>query len=121
STSARKLGELVTGAVLVRETMAPDYRLQALLRSRDNRFRLVADSHPDGGSRALLTRASRDPDAARQDPAGDTADYSFEGGTLEVVRTLYNGELHRGVVAVEAGGMSKALMSYLQGSEQVAS
>jgi molecular chaperone Hsp33 len=47
---------------------------------------------------------------------------SMEGGTLEVVRTLYNGELHRGVVSVPIGGsMSEALMSYLQGSEQVAS
>ncbi|HTU63047.1 MAG TPA: Hsp33 family molecular chaperone HslO, partial [Polyangiales bacterium] len=43
---AQFLGELITGAVMVRETMAPDYRLQALLRSHDNRHRLVADTHP---------------------------------------------------------------------------
>jgi molecular chaperone Hsp33 len=29
------LAELVTGAILVRETMAPDHRLQAILRSAD--------------------------------------------------------------------------------------
>ncbi|MET0388545.1 MAG: Hsp33 family molecular chaperone HslO [Polyangiales bacterium] len=112
-TTAQHIGELMTGAVLVRETMAPDYRLQALLRSRDNDFRLVADSHPDGGSRGLLTRASS---------AKEHAQLSLEGGTLEIVRTLYSGELHRGVVEVPTGGtMSQTLMSYLQDSEQVAS
>lgn len=104
------LGELATGAILVRETMAPDYRLQALLGSADKRSRLVADSHPDGGTRGLVTRGDR------------TQDVSIEGGTLEIVRTLYSGDLHRGVVAVpDGGGMSEALMSYLQSSEQVAS
>jgi molecular chaperone Hsp33 len=110
-TSGQRLGELLTGAVLVRETMAPDYRLQMLLRSADNQTRLVADSHPDGGSRGLMTRA----------PTAH-GEVSVAGGTLEVVRTLFSGELHRGVVGVPPdGGMSAALMSYLQTSEQVAS
>jgi molecular chaperone Hsp33 len=110
--NARRLGELITGAVLVRETMAPDYRLQALLRSRDNRYRLVADSHPDGGSRGLLTQVDKT----------QHAHFALEGSTLEIVRTLYSGDLHRGVVEVPAGGnMSEALMTYLQTSEQVAS
>jgi molecular chaperone Hsp33 len=108
---AQRLGELVTSAVLVRETMAPDYRLQALLRGADNRMRMVADSHPDGGSRGLV---------AKTEAAG--GDVSLEGGTLEVVRTLYSGELHRGVVSLPpSGAMSEAVMSYLQSSEQVAS
>jgi molecular chaperone Hsp33 len=107
---AQFLGELITGAVMVRETMAPDYRLQALLRSHDNQHRLVADSHPDGGSRGLITGGS---------PKGG---FAMRGSSLEIVRTLYSGELHRGVVEVpEGGGMSEALMSYLQSSEQVAS
>jgi len=132
---AQKLGELVTGAVLVRETMAPDYRLQALLRSHDNRYRLVADSHPDGGSRGLVTRVGANAQAsapgAQESPgtqsASDTAqtgvsDFSLKGGTLEIVRTLFSGELHRGVVEVtEDESMSHALMNYLQSSEQVAS
>jgi molecular chaperone Hsp33 len=108
--SAALLGELVTGAILVRETMAPDYRLQALLRSRDNASRLVADSHPDGGTRGLISGAT-----AREA-------FALDGGTLEIVRTLYNGDVHRGVVEVPGGkGMSDALMTYLQSSEQVAS
>jgi molecular chaperone Hsp33 len=112
--NAQRLGELVTGAVLVRETMAPDYRLQALLRSEDNRTRIVADSHPDGGSRGLITYAGEPQDAR--------APFSMAGSTLEIVRTLYNGDLHRGVIETPAsGGMSAALMTYLQSSEQVAS
>ena len=110
--NAKRLGELITGAVLVRETMAPDYRLQALLRSPDNRYRLVADSHPDGGSRGLLTQLDKESNAR----------FALQGSTLEIVRTLYSGELHRGVVEVpQGGGMSEALMTYLQASEQVAS
>ncbi|HKP55745.1 MAG TPA: Hsp33 family molecular chaperone HslO [Polyangiales bacterium] len=104
------LGELATGAVLVRETMAPDYRLQALMRVADSRTRLVADSHPDGGTRGLVSGHE----------ANQTL--SLAGGTLEIVRTLFSGDLHRGVVEVpEGGGMSEALMAYLQTSEQVAS
>jgi molecular chaperone Hsp33 len=112
--NAQRLGELVTGAVLVRETMAPDYRLQALLRSEDNRMRVVADSHPDGGSRGLITFAG--------EPSSRNTPFAMAGATLEIVRTLYNGDLHRGVIAVpDGGGMSEALMTYLQSSEQVAS
>jgi molecular chaperone Hsp33 len=107
---AEHLGELATGAVLVRETMAPDYRLQALLRTPNKRTRLVADSHPDGGTRGLVSRADGD------------QQLSLDGGMLEIVRTLFSGELHRGVVEVpQGGGMSEALMAYLQTSEQVAS
>jgi molecular chaperone Hsp33 len=107
----QRLGELATGAILVRETMAPDYRLQALWRSADHKTQLVADSHPDGGTRGLVTH-----------PTADRAPSSSTGGTIEIVRTLFTGDLHRGVVEVpDGGGMSEALMSYLQSSEQVAS
>jgi molecular chaperone Hsp33 len=104
------LGELITGAVLVRETMAPTHRVQALLRSQDARGRLVADAHPDGGSRGLATRS------------GGLAQIDPSQGTLEVLRTLYNGELHRGVVHIpERGTISQGLMAYMASSEQVAS
>jgi molecular chaperone Hsp33 len=101
--------ELITGTVLVRETMAPNHRVQALLRSSDNRSRLVADAHPDGGSRGLVTQA---PGLTEIDPSD---------GSLEVLRTLNSGELHRGVVAIPHDGtVSQALMSYMASSEQVA-
>jgi molecular chaperone Hsp33 len=108
--NAKHLGELTIAAVLVRETMAPTHRLQILLRSGDGQGRFVADSHPDGGSRGLLAAADKQQDV------------SVDSGTLEVVRTLFTGDLHRGVVEVPAsGGISAALMAYLQDSEQVAS
>ncbi len=107
---AVQLADVVTGTILLRETMAPTHRVQALLRSADGACLWVGDSDPDGGARGLLTR--KDKNAAG----------SLKGGTLEVVRTLHNGELHRGVVAVPAGSsVSQALMVYLQESEQVVS
>jgi molecular chaperone Hsp33 len=108
--NGRYLGELLTGAVLVRETMAPTHRVQGFFRTRDKRGQLIADAHPDGGNRALL---------ARQEGVTEIA---LEGGTLEMMRTLYTGELHRGVVPIpNSGGLSAALMAYMADSEQVAS
>ncbi|MGD8858992.1 MAG: Hsp33 family molecular chaperone HslO [Myxococcales bacterium] len=108
--NGRRLGELITGALLVRETMAPKHRVQAIFQSRDKRGRLVADARPDGTNRGLLTRA------------GGLRTIDLEGGALEMMRTLWMGELHRGVVEVPpGGGMSQALMAYMASSEQVAS
>jgi molecular chaperone Hsp33 len=108
--SGRHLGELLVGAVLVRETMAPSHRVQGVFKTADGRGRLVADAHPDGGSRGLLTRKE------------NLAEISLEGGTLEMMRTLYNGEVHRGLVRIpEHGGMSQGLMAYMAASEQVVS
>ncbi len=108
--TGRLLGELMTGAALVRETMAPTHRVQALLRSSDARGRLVADAHPDGSNRGLVTRS------------GGLLQIDARLGTLEVLRTLYNGELHRGVVRLsDAGTISEGLMAYMASSEQVAS
>jgi molecular chaperone Hsp33 len=108
--NGRFLAELLTGAVLVRETMAPTHRVQAFFRTNDRRGQLIADAHPDGGNRALI---------ARRDGLTEVA---LANGTLEMMRTLYTGELHRGVVTVPRdGGLSSALMAYMAESEQVAS
>jgi molecular chaperone Hsp33 len=108
--SGSYLGELLTGAVLVRETMAPRHRVQAVFNTRDRRGQLLADAHPDGGNRGLLVRR----DGLR--------DISLEGGTLEMMRTLYSGEVQRGVVKIPSdGGLSQALMAYMSESEQVLS
>jgi molecular chaperone Hsp33 len=107
---AQQLAEVVTGAILVRETMAPTHRLQVLLRTPDGSRRWVGESYPDGGARGLLTR---------KEGSGPAP---VAGGVLEVMRSLRSGELHRGVVQVPASGStSEALMVYLQESEQVAS
>lgn len=106
---ARLFADLLTGAILVRESMAPDNRLQAILQGDDSRARMVADTHPDGATRGLI-----------QLPGGTTGMPLGEGGTLQVARTLHDGSLHQGVVRVPAGAnsVSVALMAYMQDSEQ---
>src|SRR4051812_39339917 len=53
-TTAEHLGDMVTGAVLVRETMAPDLRLQCILKGANASGSLVADTHPTGATRGLV-------------------------------------------------------------------
>lgn len=109
--TARWLGDLVTGTILLRETMAPRWRVQGILLAPGGRGRLIADSHPDGGARGLIQ------------PAANGEPLSLgEGALLQLIRTLPSGAVHQGVVAVPpAGGLSAALMNYLQTSEQVVS
>jgi molecular chaperone Hsp33 len=112
----RVFAELVVGAILVRETMSPDLRVQAILQSGEGAgkpWRMIADAHPDGLTRGLVQLR----DEAQR------ATFSLgEGARLQVARTLHNGALHQGVVvAPKEGGISGALMGYMQSSEQVAS
>ena len=109
---ANDLADLVTAAVLYRETMAPSLRVQCIVRVADEGGQLVADSHPDGWNRGLL-----------QSPSSDTPpDIRTTPSTLEMMRTLPNSELHRGVVEVpESGNLSEAFMRYMQLSEQIVS
>ena len=106
----RTFADLLTGAVLVRESMAPDNRLQAILQGDDPRARMVADTHPDGATRGLIQL----PPHTKAMPLG-------ERGVLQVARTLHNGQLHQGVVQVPQGAptISSAYMAYMQESEQV--
>ena len=109
---AADMADLVTSAVLYRETMAPSLRVQCLLRFTEGMGQMVADSHPDGWCRGLL-----------QTPKPDTPpDIRRVRATLEMMRTLPNSELHRGVVEVpESGNLSEAFMRYMQLSEQIVS
>lgn len=103
-------GDLLTGAILVRETMSPDLRVQAIMQSRDHKSSMVADAHPDGMTRGLLRIGT-----------GQTH-FPTNGALLQVARTLHNGALTQSVVEVaEEGGVSGALMTYMQESEQVVS
>ena len=115
--TARQFAELITGAVLLREAMAPGLRLQAILKSAD-RGSLVADAHPDGTSRGLVNFGA----AARGATTEPQRIAVGKGALLQVMRSLPNGSLHQGVVAVpEDGGIPGALMAYMQDSEQVVS
>lgn len=106
---AQLLGELITGSILVRETMAPDQRVQALLHTHDGKHRLIADSHPDGGTRGLGAKLPE-------------AHHGLPGARLEMMRTMWDGKVHRGFVEVPSGGgVSAGLMAYMSESEQVAS
>ena len=105
--AARHFADLVTGIVLVRLTMAPQLRVQGILRGRGRSGSLVADSHPNGSTRGLVT------------PGNDGPLDLGQGSILRVMRTLHDGRLHHGVVEVPDGGISNALMTYMQISEQV--
>ncbi len=109
--TARAFADLLTGTVLVRETMAPQLRVQGILRDGRSKGRLVADAHPDGGTRGLVQPAS----------PGQAIELG-EGSMLEMMRTLPNRALHHGVVELPpGGGVSAALMAYMQQSEQIVS
>jgi molecular chaperone Hsp33 len=108
--TARWFGELLTGAILIRETMAPPLRVQGILRGADGHGSLVADSHPSGMTRGLI-----------QLPEGN-AQLDLDGAVLQVMRTMPNGRIAQGVVEIpDTGGVSNALMTYMQVSEQVVS
>ena len=108
--TAKTFSELITGAILFRETMAPDLRVQAILKGADGKGSLVADSHPSGSTRGLVQMA---PGTTEIRLGGDAM--------LQMMRTLPNGRINQGVVQVpEPGGISEALMAYMQTSEQVA-
>ena len=108
---AAPFGELLTGAVLVREAMAPGLRVQVVLRGEGGRGSLVADSHPEGKTRGLVNFGQRG------EPIG-----LGKGALVQVMRTMPNRSLHEGIVAVPPGaGVQGALMAYMTESEQVAS
>jgi molecular chaperone Hsp33 len=107
--TARAFSDLLTGAILIRETMAPTERVQAILRRQELGGSLVADSHPSGGTRGLINLPR---DGKTFSLTDDTA--------LQVMRRLYDGRIHQGVTRVPQGGnVSEALMEYMRNSEQV--
>jgi molecular chaperone Hsp33 len=114
---ARMLGDLVTASVLIRETMAPDFRVQAVV-SRPGFASLVADSHPAprgvGGTVGALTRGLSTHGEETPWPTSLGPD-----SVLKVVRSLPRNELHQSIVAAEGQNLCEAVMSYLQGSEQI--
>ena len=102
--SAKHLGDLLTATLLFRETMAPDLRVQGILKSADKDGTLIADSAPAGKTRGLLQSSGGKPIEAA-------------GGHLQMMRTLQNGAVNQGVVRVpEGGGITQAMMAYMRES-----
>ncbi|MEM7135444.1 MAG: Hsp33 family molecular chaperone HslO [Myxococcota bacterium] len=109
---AGALSDLATSAVLYRETMAPSLRVQCIVSLEDQGGQLVADSRPDGSTRGLVQTGKE----------GAAPDLDKHKATLQMMRTLPNSDLHRGVVEVpEGGNLSEAFMRYMQLSEQIVS
>ena len=107
----RNLGDLVTGSVLFRETMAPNLRVQGILKGSGGSGSLVADSHPSGKTRGLVQLSN-----------GSTEVALGSGAIMQMMRTLPSGKINQGFVEVPDGGsISRALMEYMQTSEQVVS
>lgn len=110
--TARHLADLLTGVVLLRETMSPQLRVQGILKGANRTGTLVADSRPTGQTRGLVTVPKHGPS---QLDLG-------QGAVLQLMRTLHDGRLHQGIVEVPrsaSGGISEALMVYMQVSEQI--
>ncbi|MFO0724405.1 MAG: Hsp33 family molecular chaperone HslO [Myxococcota bacterium] len=106
--TAEWFGELLTGTVLVRETMSPDLRVQTILQGEEGAGSLVGDALPQGKTRGLVNSkagSSFVPNASAR---------------LQVVRTMARGQLHQGIVQV-GPDISNALTAYMVNSEQVVS
>jgi len=108
--TAQLFGDLLTGAVLVRETMSPVHRVQVILKGPAGRGSLVADTHPDGRTRGLI-----------QLPSGVEEFDASGGGVLQVMRNMAKGVVRGMVAAPPDAGVPAALMNYMQESEQVVS
>ena len=108
--TARHFADLLTGTVLIRETMSPGHRVQGVLKGTGGRGSLVADAHPDGITRGLV-----------QLPKG-TEDFEIgEGSVLQMMRSTARG-IHRSMVQPRPGAtVPEALMTYMQVSEQIVS
>jgi molecular chaperone Hsp33 len=113
--NAALLGDVITGSILLRETMAPNYRVQGILKPVRNKGSISADAHPDGGTRGLVSLPSS--------ADGQHDEINLEHGILlQVMRSLPGGTIQQGIVDVETEkGVSGALMAYMQTSEQVVS
>lgn len=103
----RILAELTCGAVLLRQAMSPDFRLQIVLKQTDVGT-ITADAFPEGLTRGLV-----------QIP--DDKQLTFgENTLLTAIRAMPNDALHQGVVETNPDdGVSQSLMTYLASSEQV--
>lgn len=104
----RALGELVLGAVLYRETMAPDLRVQCIVRGAGKTGSILADAHPSGLTRGLYQR-------------GKEGAFSLQGNgaILQMTRNLPRGNQHQGLIDASNVTLERALMSYFEQSEQI--
>ncbi len=102
------MANIITATVLVRETMAPENRVQIVYRDARG-SQLVGDSFLEGKTRGLV----RIQDGAQRIDVGD-------GGVFQVERIVRLGKRHQGLVPTAAGeDLVVALRNYFLQSEQV--
>lgn len=102
------LSELLSSAILYRETMAPSLRVQCFLKGNNESGTLIADSSPEGWSRVL----------AQLPKGGDAFDLG-PGALLQMTRALPGGKMHQGVVELPGSDINEGVMRYMQLSEQI--
>ncbi|MFP6684841.1 MAG: Hsp33 family molecular chaperone HslO [Polyangiaceae bacterium] len=109
--TAQHFGNLMTGTVLIRQTMSPDYRVQSVMKGAGGRGTLVADSHPSGMTRGIVELPS------------DVDTFKIgQGSALQLMRSMAQGKMFRSVVEPPPDGtVAQGLMTYLQESEQIVS
>lgn len=105
--TARHFADLLTAAVLFRETMSPQLRVQTIVKGAGGQGSLVADADPSGRTRGLI----------QLPPGADSIDVGA-GALLKVMRSLPGGRVQQGVVRVPDRRISDAFMVYMQRSEQ---
>ncbi len=110
SETAHHFANMLSACVLMRETLAPHFRWQAVL-SGSSGGKLVTDTNPDGLTRGLVQRSSEDQVVT-----------VGAGSVLKVMRTMAHGQVGQSIVQTPASGtLNDTLMTYLQESEQIVS
>lgn len=103
--AALQLAELVAAAVLIRETSAPDKRVQVTLRNQDGGS-LVAESRPDGACRGFVNPGKEERRESQR--------------LFQIAYHRRDGSLHQSTIEVTAeASIAEALMTYLQTSAQI--
>ena len=70
--------------------MAPERRVQVLIKDRSGRAQLVADAHPKGWNRGIVNPGASEPASMR------------DNALMEVIYTLPNDVLQQGIVQLPA-------------------
>ncbi len=108
---AKVFGELLTAVILSQQTLSPEWRVQAILQTVDGLGQWIADSHPSGRIRGSIRRSQ-----------AETELCLTAGAPLRVMRTLPDGSMRQGIVAVpESGELVDGFSGYLQASEDITS
>ncbi len=106
-TTLSSFADLLTGATVFREVMAPHQRVQIIVNGARGAGTLVADSLPGGQTRGLVTLAGH-----------AEVDLS-DGAHMRMIRGLGSGQFHEGIVPLDRA-ISGGLTAYLSAAQRSA-